>query len=350
MAGKADQTQHLFTLDGLRGLAALVVVVSHAANAGFLPKTLGMGFGQMGVSLFYALSGLLMGRLYLHKPFTSATVKDYGLRRAARVLPLYYFALALGVVLLSGGVSPYLLDTSGDILRAAFLVHGTGVLWSIPAEIQFYFVFVGLWWAAARGRLMLACAILLGIQVIAVAALLVLYRSWPDTYNLLFWFHFFVFGLWLGKVSRSAVLVRIRQTRSGLLSALSWGMILCAVLAPPGVRVMLGVPITKPFIDPISAGYPLALLVAGLIGVGPFRVFAAAPLRWLGKVSFSIYLMHMPVLVAVTAMSDSLPAVPGLGFALILLGTLILSALTERLVEGPGKHVLMARGAPRPAS
>ena len=86
-------------LDGIRGFAALIVVISHSANAGFLPNLLGHGLGQMGVALFYALSGFLMAHLYLHRPFDAAAIRQFALRRAARVLPLFYAVILMACLL-----------------------------------------------------------------------------------------------------------------------------------------------------------------------------------------------------------------------------------------------------------
>lgn len=61
--------RYLPVLDSLRGLAAVVVVVSHSANRGYLPELFGRGFGGTGVTMFYALSGFLMAYLYLRRPF-----------------------------------------------------------------------------------------------------------------------------------------------------------------------------------------------------------------------------------------------------------------------------------------
>ncbi|TIW24509.1 MAG: acyltransferase, partial [Mesorhizobium sp.] len=63
----------LQNLDGLRGLAALLVVAGHLCNVlGVLPGIFGAGGAQVGVQLFFCLSGFLMGMLYLNAPFGGA--------------------------------------------------------------------------------------------------------------------------------------------------------------------------------------------------------------------------------------------------------------------------------------
>lgn len=350
MTDPSDPRTHLPVLDGLRGLAAIVVVVSHCANAGLLPAALGQGLGQIGVGLFYALSGLLMGRLYLHRPLDRAGLAEYAIRRGARVLPLYYAALALGVAMLVAGLSPYRLDGAGDVLRAAALVQGTGVLWSIPVEIQFYVVFAGIWACARRGRLMVALAVLLAVQAVAAVAILATIGLGPGlshTYNLAFWLHLFLFGTLLGALSTRPRAMALHGARGPAVTAGVAAFLALSVLVPPGVRAELGLPRVPAFADPVGMGYPMLLLVAGLLGLGPMRLFAARPLRWLGRVSFSVYLLHMPVLAVVVTALSGWPA--ALQAALVVAATLGLSALTERGIETGAQRAILRRGLARRA-
>ncbi|OIQ32221.1 MAG: hypothetical protein BM562_04910 [Alphaproteobacteria bacterium MedPE-SWcel] len=336
---------HLPILDGLRGLAALVVVISHCANAQLLPAILGQGFGQMGVGLFYGLSGLLMGRLYLARAFNRTEITDYAWRRGARVLPLYYAALAVGVILLFGfDLSPYHLQDIQDVLWAAGLLQGTGVLWSIPAEIQFYVVFLGLWWAAQRRLLLWAIVGLLLLQGLVATAIYSLHGM-KYTYSLAFWMHLFLAGTLLGQISTrpwfDAVQDRLRRRKEPLLVLGTVVLLLAGVLAPPGVRNAIGVPNTYPFADPLSVGYPLALLVAGLFGAGVMHVFAAPIWRWLGKVSFSVYLVHMPVLLAVVTIPGTAALAPALQVVLVFAITFAISACTQSWIEVKAQRAIL---------
>jgi hypothetical protein len=85
--------QHLPALDGLRGVAALMVLVSHSANAGFLPTIFRAQFGPLGVALFYLLSGFLMTHLAVRSSLSRENLRNYAVARLARVLPLFYLAL-----------------------------------------------------------------------------------------------------------------------------------------------------------------------------------------------------------------------------------------------------------------
>ena len=87
MSNYHDTPEHFPILDGLRGVAAMAVVVSHSAGLGFLPEYI-VGLGQLGVATFFALSGFLMAHLYLRRSFTAGELKTYSIARVARILSL----------------------------------------------------------------------------------------------------------------------------------------------------------------------------------------------------------------------------------------------------------------------
>ena len=159
--------EHIAALDGIRGTAALLVVVSHLDGIGLttgMPKHA----GSIGVIVFFILSGFLMGHLYLHRPFEPRAVLRYAAARAARVLPLYY-AVVLGSYVLSlliGQDYTFYLDFP-RLVRQLFMVGSAHVFWSIPPEVEFYAVFLLPWWLVATSRIVpLAPLLLLGTAVL----------------------------------------------------------------------------------------------------------------------------------------------------------------------------------------
>lgn len=339
-----DPDVHLPALDGLRGIAVLIVLISHLANAGMLPSVLGQGFGGRGVALFYGLSGLLMARLYLHKGFTHVEVCDYAFRRGARVLPFYYACIVLGIVMLILGISPYEQDSWQDIARAALLYHGTGVLWSIPVELQFYVVFLGIWLCASRGKLVIALVALLCVQAAMMLATLVTVGYGPlmsNTFNLLFWLHFFLFGITLGVLSKNKRFMRFSGTKTKTVRLFTIVLLSLIILMPPSIREAGGIPRRPAFIDPLSAGYILVLMTATLLNLGILHVFSSRLLRWVGKISFSAYLLHMPVIVLV---QNSWASPPSLMQAIVVvIVTFGVSALSMRWIELGAQRAILNR-------
>lgn len=136
--------QHMFELDGLRGFAALSVVLSHLPNrAAELARS---DFGACGVLIFFVLSGFLMGHLYLKRQLTPDSARKFVVSRVARIVPLYY-----AVVILAFLASPWLGEAftyQMDWMQFARLLSFTGslsVFWSVGPEFQFYFFFLCVW-------------------------------------------------------------------------------------------------------------------------------------------------------------------------------------------------------------
>ena len=345
--GPAGAAGHLPNLDGARGLAALAVVADHLGHYGFLPGWPVAGLGAMGVILFYALSGFLMGHLYLHRPFGAGAVRTYAVSRLSRVLPLFYAAIAGGLVLLAlFGASGYAFATARDVLRNALLIEGTGVLWSVPVEVHFYLLFVLLWLGASRGRLVGAA---LGLLLVCGLVGAAVWGAAPGHRYVVYYVHVFLAG---------CALARLRRGRPGLfaaaaahpaVSALAWAMPVLLLAAMPAVRAGWGQTLVPIFLDPVTVGFPLLFLALALLGAGPFRALGWWPLRWLGSISYSLYLLHMPLIFLVVG-----SGIPGamplpVAAALTLAAALLVAWASVRLIERPAQARLKARFLPMPS-
>ncbi|OYV05414.1 MAG: hypothetical protein CFE26_11725 [Verrucomicrobiales bacterium VVV1] len=147
--------RHTPALDGLRGLAIVLVMWSHFVTVGGLVDDSNVGFrllrgGFVGVDLFFVLSGFLITGILLDAPKTTGRYfRVFYLRRAVRIFPLYY-AILIGVFLTrpAGPDSSawYWLFASnlGATLKGDWLVSPEGVslshFWSLAVEEQFYLV------------------------------------------------------------------------------------------------------------------------------------------------------------------------------------------------------------------
>jgi len=134
-------------LNTLRGLAALIVVVSHYSNAsGLWDKALGNGAGSIGVALFFLLSGFLMSYLYFGQPANALNISNFAVARIARVIPLFYVMAIASFIAAKGYNSVlYEIDSLPLLLSHLFFLYGVSVLWTIPPEIQFYALFALGW-------------------------------------------------------------------------------------------------------------------------------------------------------------------------------------------------------------
>ncbi|QZD91443.1 acyltransferase [Qipengyuania xiapuensis] len=328
------KTTHLSQLDGLRGFAALVVVISHCAAFGFLPSSLGRGLGQMGVALFFCLSGFLMAYLYREKALNPASLKDYAINRATRVLPLYYLvATFVGVCFLAFDVSLLKVFSWQDVIGNMFLLKGSSVLWTIPVEVHFYVVFVALWFASNSGKFLKSIALLAAAQISALVLLyLIDIRYGPVLFS---WLHLFLFGSLIGAYYEPLKRRLEKSRQAPLIAGLGWLALLLMVIAPPEVRRDLGFTVLVNYLDPITVGYPMLLLFCTVFLLGPFALFKTPLLRWYGKISYSLYLLHPFVIDGATALAERGVFPPVIGFPLVLGVATLLAAVSFYWFEHP---------------
>ncbi|MEF0862961.1 MULTISPECIES: acyltransferase family protein [Rhizobium] len=156
-----ENEKRLGGADFMRAVACLMVLAHHLAlrmNFYKIPPGLDLTFmlarfGNHGVSVFFVLSGFLLSRpfwLALDKAQPLPSLKIYTMRRAARILPGFWFALTVGFVL---SFTVYGFPLDGELIgryiagfflmsqwhwRTFFPVQGDGPLWSIPFETTCY--------------------------------------------------------------------------------------------------------------------------------------------------------------------------------------------------------------------
>ncbi len=140
--------QHYPALDGLRGLAILLVVIYH--NFGFINKY--FFFGWLGVDLFFVLSGFLITDILMNTAGSKNYLRNFYFRRILRIFPLYYLCLILFLIVLPGlpaesGLKYYtdnqewiwtFLQNWLYIFNPPEQTNTLNHLWSLAVEEQFY--------------------------------------------------------------------------------------------------------------------------------------------------------------------------------------------------------------------
>jgi peptidoglycan/LPS O-acetylase OafA/YrhL len=146
---KTPTELHIPSLDGIRGVAALIVFLSHAALPDLIP-------GAFGVTVFFFLSGYLITTLLRreHESTGRIALGNFYLRRVYRILPPMYIVLILAVVLDLTGVFNSQMTLRGVIAQFAHLTNyyiiyfgpselapATSIMWSLAVEEHFYLLF-----------------------------------------------------------------------------------------------------------------------------------------------------------------------------------------------------------------
>ena len=310
-------------LDGVRGLAILLILVFHFA---VLSGTQGTGLdeafarvtsaGWVGVDLFFVLSGFLItGILYDSKASVTAYFRNFYARRTLRVFPAYYLLLVLLVVVLplvvpaerelAGAVRDNIgwyatyttnLDFSSEALdRPDFVL--TAHLWSLAVEEQFYLIWPAFVLLFSRRRLMAICGLLI-LGSLALRTTLDLQGVHREVAHDLMPAHMDAFG------AGGLIALAFRQP-ADLRALRRWAW--PAVGAGGAVVVALFASLHRFSPDQIwvqTIGYTaLAVLFGAIIllaitsspGSGTHYVWTRRVMTQLGKYSYAMYLLHWPV-------------------------------------------------------
>jgi peptidoglycan/LPS O-acetylase OafA/YrhL len=294
--GRRNSAPHIPILDPLRGLAALAVCLFHfsCGNPSYLPnddvlKWLG-SFAWLGVEAFFVISGFVIPYALSQRDYQLGDAPGFFWRRLKRLEPPYLICIALVIVLsflsaLAPGFRGNAPDLSWQRLLAhlgylnAFLGYDwlNPVFWSLAIEFQFYLLIALYFPLINRGNSNIAC-----LAMILFAALGLLGHA--NKALLIHWLPLFAIGIvtcqyFLGRISRGQFAV--------VLSFASW----CT-------GYVIGWP------EMFAGLFTIAVLLLFKTRTLP-RFFA--PLSFAGTISYSIYLMHVPIGGRVINLASRLP-------------------------------------------
>lgn len=351
-----DTTPRIYELDGLRGIAILLVLTRHYVHHPSL-LLLGPQWGWMGVNLFFVLSGFLITSILLRVADQTGALKIFYARRSLRLFPLYFLALlvyfgasaAVGtpqptktvllyLTFLQAFIPP-LLTHLQIVPHPAWVVMGFGVLWSLSVEEYFYVLWAPVV-AFTRGRRLILFALLGCILILtpwirfyypdprggqelflaqmdslAAGCLLgILWRDYGDNWSSkiqrwAFWLSLGVvtliaLAIWIdfatGISKRSEFDFRVFNATDYTVLWLAWSLLLLVVLAVSGTEQQVA------------------------------RLLRHPVLCWFGRISYCLYVVHYPVYLALRRyLPHSVALLAGLAISLGI------STLSWRYFEGP---------------
>jgi len=327
----------------LRGISVLWVVFYHFGFSAFQS-------GFLGVDAFFVISGFLMASLY-----TDGKPIDFYRKRANRLLPAYF-----AIVFLTLGASLLLTtpNESDQVITQSFwaLAFSSNIgfwtntsyfakayftpllhLWSLGVEIQFYLLVPLLWWVGSRSKYWLIAIILLSI-----AGCFIVLGASPKTSFFMLPFRMwelgsgFLLGFWMRERSTS---MPTKTSYIGITGLVVIALIPLIALNGKSTSIIDGHPGLVSLVIVVAT---IAVLFRGLptfITVSQI----AKPFIVLGKYSYSIYLVHFPIIViylsepfegtnlAITSLPDFLVII-----FLILISAILLHHLVETRRHGTG--------------
>jgi peptidoglycan/LPS O-acetylase OafA/YrhL len=333
-------------IEAARGGAAALVVFYHAARhmdlACHVPFVRALlQFGHAGVDLFFVLSGFIILFVHFEDVGRPGRLGRYVSRRAIRVLPVYWVALALTILL--AVVAGHGWPGGWPVLRSALLLPSfseplLGVAWTLQYEVVFYAFFAVLILHRRAGYALMA-AWLVAVLVSSAWGGLGVPPSICSAYDLEF---FLGMGV--------AVLARRGGVGFPRAALLVGGVALALVCACEDLGFLDGYGVWAR----LAYGVPAAVLILGLADPGfALPAMVARPLAVLGAASYAIYLFQFCWIAVVWQLYragrlDHVLAC-GWGVPVLAVSGIAGGVLMSRCVEYPLMRVLRARRAPRAA-
>ncbi|WP_292729571.1 acyltransferase family protein [Microbacterium sp. UBA837] len=299
---QAVRQTRIKALDGLRGIAVLLVIAGHSMRAAQIDMPPALAFleqGGRGVTIFFVLSGFLITSILVNEFDRSGRIslKAFYVRRAFRILPAFYaFLIVIGVLSLAG---TFVQVTLPQLLAAGLFVwnyapvDGTwwlGHTWSLAIEEQFYLLWpLVLVLFKPRIAIRIAVAVILASPLIRLAQ----YFLFPETREQIsVMFHTRADALMVGCLL-ALLIGHARWDRIMPAIARWWPayVIFLVAIAPPAKAYLQGV-------WDLTVGWSIEqLCVAGIICAAIAlpnslitRGLSWKPLTWIGLISYALYL------------------------------------------------------------
>lgn len=345
-------SERYYFLDGLRGVAAIMVALYHFtdhSDYSLLPNA------YFSVDLFFVLSGFVIAKSYNGRIGNGMPFTTFMKRRLTRLYPMFFVSLVLGFAALTllhrlgaATYEPFQILAALAFnafyipfpMQGALLIGGDRIAdtafplnspaWTLFFELLVNILFYALWRSRVLTRMTL-------IGLVGCAAILLL----PDLLN----------GNGTAGWGNTAdhFLIAAKRTMFGF----SAGVLIAALPTPrlpATLQPVIGTAIIALFLWACSLDRLWGSLLAIVI-IAPATVYLGSAIRtgpvgrsvttWLGDISYPIYCVHFPILMAVSAMG--LLTIPGtilLGPVLWVAFALLFAMGVARIVETPSRHFL----------
>ena len=350
----SEKKLQLDALDGLRGFAALIVILSHTSNASmfFFPYLNAYGIGKSGVFLFFLLSSFLLSRALIKQgstAFSKKSISHYAQRRFFRIYPLYIPYLFMGFITTlffslylnkTGAGVPFSLSFI-ELFKHFLLIEGKGVTWSIAVEFKFYFVLPVVIFLCHKLKCkggyiseLIFLIFLVGLsQIISPQS-----ESYANDIRLLPYMCIFIMGTILAVLQCEIESGRIQKNILRRIVPLSYIAVCLLIFITPAVASLVLEGVGKNYFHKYFIQYA-SLWGVVLLSIVNFNSLLSSffKMRWLcfyGSLSFSIYLFH-PIFIVI---ARKLVLDQYVAAWFVLLASTVTSYLSFRFLEMPASR------------
>ena len=334
-----DRPEHHKPLDGLRGWAVLLVLLGHATNQGLSPWLEGtlLSRGKLGVYLFFVLSAYLLDRqiiqVWQQGKGNASYWRYYASRRILRIFPPFVLALLVFRFMNEAGYKVVMHEWS-HVWEHLLLHRGDHIFWSIPTEFVYYFI---------SPIFLLYCSLFFKLDVRRSALFFVAVVLASVAINSMYELPRFNTLRYIGIFSMGT-LVAVFQTLAGerfnSFVAQRWMRVLpwAAWVVLVGWGFVAADFTSQPVYIPAAVLWSLLLIAS--FGQGAWsRILSWKAFRFIGTISYSLYLFHIPVLVWVKTLNMGTLA----QLVLFLILSVAVASLSHLLIERPALRLATRR-------
>jgi peptidoglycan/LPS O-acetylase OafA/YrhL len=339
----AAAAQHLPALTGLRFFLALWVMLHHLTGRGQMLEAAALALpgpvyelirgGYLAVTTFFVLSGFVLSRSYAETRWNGRGLVRYGMGRVARVYPVYLLSLAVVAPFIAADRTPGrgpLLAAHGLLVQGwmgSLPVNWNTPAWSLSCEMFFYIVFplaaVGILRMGWKGAAVVAAGTCVMTRVMLACGV-------PDPVKPLIHLSDFLMGVAAARIFECTQGIRNGQVALRYMGPAALGA--SAVLIARPSLLPAGVDLNSA-LRPLNA----AMLIGLAAGGGMLaRGLSARVIVYLGKASYAMYILHVPILWWFLRWHGTSPAV----YIALVIGV---SAVVYGFFEEPANRWLRGR-------
>jgi len=344
----------IIELDGLRGLAVISVVLAHYFGE-VNHRIFVFDLGWLGVDLFFVLSGFLIGGILIDNRGSASFFSTFYIRRALRIFPIYYLVLVLALAFSDAARGHSWADLHFPPLVYAMYVQNIAAslspldgksfqpLWTLAIEEQFYLLapfFVYFCPPRFLGKIIVAMI----LAAPALRALLLLSLPYPQNIGAEMFLPCRWDALLLGVLA--ALAQRHSVSEVARCTLVLKGVALFCILFTPILLILSSFLFVVVGLTTMSVFFAIFILLIAN-GAEEGKRFRAGWLRYFGKISYCLYLIHQPVTNAMHGLILGSP--PDIGAAeqvavtfAALAGSIVFASLSwsyfERLLLSLGRR------------
>jgi peptidoglycan/LPS O-acetylase OafA/YrhL len=298
--------QYYPALDGLRGVAILLVIIYH--NFGFINYFF---FGWLGVDLFFVLSGFLITDILLKSFGSPNYLRNFYARRVLRIFPVYYLSLILFLVVLPLIPSLHVsltYYTDNQLWLWTYLQNWLYIfkptsssdvlhhLWSLAVEEQFYLL-----WPIAIILLKKPKYLLVLISMILLAVIATRFIIWTYAIKDFSYYNLYTFSR-IDGICIGCMIALLQKINVNILKNTTW----IIVLGLSGINFLFyffnkDYQFSFPYLAIV--GYTTFAVIFGLLVHETVSketkiinfIFGLSPLRFFGRISYGLYVYHWPI-------------------------------------------------------